>query len=72
MPDAINTTADKIWSAIQRPSPAVTRDEIIEILMVAMDAPLADENDTSLGEQAAPYVGGINREPSSFWNNGSS
>ena len=46
MPDAIITTADKIWAAIQRPFPAITKDEIMDILRVAMDAPTAVERST--------------------------
>jgi len=39
---SIDETADKLWAAIQRVSPSVTRDEVLSILREAMDAPTAD------------------------------
>lgn len=39
----INDLAEKLWAAIQRPSPAVSREEIAAILREGLDAPTADE-----------------------------
>lgn len=39
----INDLAEKIWAAIQRPSPAVSKEEIAAILREGLDAPTADE-----------------------------
>ena len=39
----IETTADKIWAAIQRVKPAISRDDILSILREGFDAPTADE-----------------------------
>jgi hypothetical protein len=56
MPDSIESTADAIWSLIQRPSPAVTRDEIMSVLRVAMDAPTASEEVLEAGTIILPAV----------------
>ncbi len=40
---SVDHYADAIWALVQRPSPAVTRDEIMNIVRVAMGAPTADE-----------------------------
>jgi hypothetical protein len=39
----IEVIADRIWSIIQRPSPAIRKDEILEILREELGAPSADE-----------------------------
>ena len=43
MTHSIDEITSSIWSAIQRVSPSVTREEISGILRVALDAPTADE-----------------------------
>lgn len=40
----INDIAEKLWAAIQRPSPAVSKEEIAAILREGLDAPTADES----------------------------
>lgn len=40
---SIEETKAAIWAAIQRPSPAITEEELLGLLRVAMDAPTADE-----------------------------
>lgn len=63
----IANTTNAIWEAIQRVSPAVTRDEIAGLLSAAADADEEDFFDDGLPELLSPSVGGIDRSANPWW-----